>query len=379
MHKMRPRGLRGAASEKELADSSRRFPVRRRFSSRSAEGVVMRNPARSLRLPLVAVFLLLAPPASAGVTIRWVPIGNPGNPCDPQSQGCFGAVSYTYRISRYEVTNAQYAEFLNAKAASDPLGLYNTVMGSGASGGIVRSGVSGSYTYSVKTGFADKPVNNVSFYDALRFTNWLNNGQGNVDTETGAYTLLGGTATPSNWMTVMRNGGAEIFLPSEDEWYKAAYYSSGGLYSDYPTGTDTQTGCDAPTATANRANCTPAVGAVTTVGAYTGSSSPYGTFDQGGNVWEWNEQIVPSHSFRVIRGGGWSDVALGLAASTRGVVDPAGVEWSDFGFRVASAVPPVPIGGVAGPVAAGLLVLTGLLGIAYGQRRQGRASGRTVH
>ena len=39
------------------------------------------------------------------------------------------------------------------------------------------------------------PVNYVDFYDALRFANWMNNGQGNGDTETGAYTLLGGTPT----------------------------------------------------------------------------------------------------------------------------------------------------------------------------------------
>ena len=93
------------------------------------------------------------------------------------------------------MTNAQYAEFLNAKAATDPLGLYNTSMGSDATfGGITRSGVSGSYTYTAKLGFENKPVIYVSFYDALRFSNWLNNGQGSGDTETGAYTLLGGTA-----------------------------------------------------------------------------------------------------------------------------------------------------------------------------------------
>ena len=37
--------------------------------------------------------LLIASSASA-VTMDWTPIGNPGNACDPQSQGCFGAVGY---------------------------------------------------------------------------------------------------------------------------------------------------------------------------------------------------------------------------------------------------------------------------------------------
>src|SRR5690606_15577784 len=151
--------------------------------------------------------------------------------------------------------NAQYAEFLNAKAAADPLALYNTNMGSNAQGGITRSGSSGSYTYSVKPGFENKPVNYVSFYDAMRFTNWLNNGQGGADTESGAYTLLGGTTAPSNGTTVLRNLGANIFLPSENEWYKAAYYDGlSETYFHYPAGTDTQTVCAAPTGIANHAN-----------------------------------------------------------------------------------------------------------------------------
>jgi formylglycine-generating enzyme len=194
-------------------------------------------------LLVAALAALLAPPVSATVIIDWVPIGNAGNAADTPPSNCFaagcGSVAYDYQISMYEVTNAQYVELLNAKAASDPLGLYNTSMGSNATyGGITRSGVSGSYTYAVKSGFADKPVTFVSFYDSLRFANWLNNGQESGDTETGSYTLLGGTATPSNGTTVTRNGGANIVLPSENEWYKAAYYSPGGVYFDFPTGTD---------------------------------------------------------------------------------------------------------------------------------------------
>jgi formylglycine-generating enzyme required for sulfatase activity len=252
--------------------------------------------------------LAAAPLPSAAVTIDWVYVGNPGNAADTPSTNCYaascGSVSYSYYISKYEVTNAQYAEFLNAKAASDPLALYSTSMGSDATfGGITQSGSDGSYTYSVTSGFADKPVVYVSFYDSLRFANWLHNGQGSGDTETGAYTLLGGTATPSNGTTVTRNAGATIFLTSENEWYKAAYYSPVGVYYDYPMGSDTQTGCVVPASdTGNSANCGPVLSALTNVGAYTLSDSPYGTYDQGGNVWEWNEQNV-SGSYRGFRGG----------------------------------------------------------------------------
>jgi formylglycine-generating enzyme required for sulfatase activity len=301
--------------------------------------------------------LVVALPAEA-ITIDWVYIGDPGNAADT-STNCFGAncgsVPYSYYISRYEVTNAQYAEFLNATAAADPLALYSTSMGSQAQGGITRSESPGSYAYAVKPGFADKPVNFVSFYDSLRFINWVGNGQGPGSTETGAYTLLGGTPTPSNGTTVLRNMGASVFLPSENEWYKAAYFD-GTTYFDYPAGTNTATFCAGPQATPNRANCL-SLG-VTNVGAYTGSASPYGTFDQGGNLYEWNEQI-DTLSKRGMRGGSWNNGAINLAASFPDSTNA--VDSSTIGFRVASFVPE------PGP---GLLGMTAVLGLAASLRRR---------
>jgi formylglycine-generating enzyme required for sulfatase activity len=79
-------------------------------------------------------------------------------------------------ISKYEVTNAQYAEFLNLKAAANPLALWDPSMY------IARSGSPGCFTYSVPAAHQNQPVNYVSFYDSLRFTNWLSNGQGSADT-----------------------------------------------------------------------------------------------------------------------------------------------------------------------------------------------------
>ena len=66
-------------------------------------------------------------------TIEMVPVGNAGNPADTST---YGAVSYPYSIGKYEVTNAQYAQFLNAVAVTDPNALYNTSMGSNVRGGI---------------------------------------------------------------------------------------------------------------------------------------------------------------------------------------------------------------------------------------------------
>jgi len=194
--------------------------------------------------------LALAAPASAVVTIAWASVGEPGNPPDVAANchaASCGSVAVPYRIAKHEVTNGQYAEFLNAKAAADPLGLYHPSMDSDATaGGITRGGDPGSYSYAAKPGFADKAVMYVSFYDALRFANWLHNGQGAGDTETGAYTLLGGTPAPGNGLTVTRNPGALVFLPNENEWYKAAFHGGGGLYFDYPAGSDAQIACAPP-------------------------------------------------------------------------------------------------------------------------------------
>jgi formylglycine-generating enzyme required for sulfatase activity len=325
----------------------------------------MRTRALSFSLFVLSGLALLAAPASA-VTVDWVFVGDPGNAADTPSTNCVaancGSVADPYQISKYEVTNAQYAEFLNLKAKADPLGLYNSIlMGSNSFGGITRSGVSGSYTYTVKAGFANKPVNGVSFYDSLRFTNWLNNGQGSGDTETGAYTLEGGTATPSNGTTVTRNSGAIVFLPSENEWYKAAYYDAlSATYFDYPAGTDTATVCSAPTGTANHANCSPAGVGLTDVGAYAGSASPYGTFDQGGNVFEWNETLASGD--RGFRGGNWSNTVGPLAASRPFATVPTS-ESVTVGFRVASVVP---------EPGTSLLMMIGLAGLAARQKRRRR-------
>jgi formylglycine-generating enzyme required for sulfatase activity len=310
--------------------------------------------------------LLFAPlgATATNIAIPTVLVGNPGNTPDPLTGNSYGSVCYEYRIGTTEVTNAQYAAFLNEKAKSDPLALYNTNMGGDAPGerygGITRSGSDGSYTYALKTDMANKPVTFVNWFDSIRFANWLHNGQGSGDTETGAYTLLGGTPIPSNSDSITRNVGATWFLPSEDEWYKSAYYqpfSQGGdadSYWLYPTASNS-----APTiATANAfgdignpgknvanyemgAFWHQILGYVTTVGsAGPLSQSFYGTSDQGGNVEEWNETLIGVNgAFRDLRGGSWGGHTAFLGSAFRLAVGPT-VEAEDTGFRVATVPEP---------------------------------------
>ena len=190
-----------------------------------------------MKTTCVFVFLLGSGLSASAITIDTVPIGNPGNPpdlryIDDQHPNGVGSVAYSFNMAKAEVTNSQYVAFLNAVAATDPYGLYSTSMTSTTWGGIVRSGSSGSYSYSVKApigeyySWENKPVVWVDWGAAARFANWLNNGQptGAEDsstTENGAYTLNGATSQAA-LVLVNRNPGARWFIPTEDEWYKAA-------------------------------------------------------------------------------------------------------------------------------------------------------------
>jgi formylglycine-generating enzyme len=174
----------------------------------------------------------------------------------------------------------------------------------------------------------------VSFYDALRFVNWLENGQpdgpqGPATTEDGAYTITSaGIATNS----IARNPSAHFALPTEDEWYKAAYYlTSTHSYVAYPILVSGGIFCTPPLASSNTANCGDAVGDSVSVASY-GAASPNGTRDQGGNVWEWTEST--SGADRRIRGGGFHSPASELSSANSGLDAAPLVEDADVGFRV---------------------------------------------
>ncbi|MGE0480027.1 MAG: SUMF1/EgtB/PvdO family nonheme iron enzyme [Phycisphaerae bacterium] len=290
---------------------------------------------------------------SVGVVIETVLVGNPGNPADAQRDGSFGSVSYVYRMGKYEVTAGQYAAFLNAVAAADSYGLYNLQMWTHAEGcKIERSGSPGSYAYSVAPDWANRPVNFVSFGDALRFANWLHNGQpgGAQDlntTEDGSY-LLDGRWTDEQLQGVIRKPDATWVVPSEDEWYKAAYHANDGVtgnYFNYPMGVDVGISNDLTDpdpgahATYFRTPNDFTIGAPyyrTEVGAHENSASPYGTLDQGGNVVEWNESI-PLFNGRGLRGGAYLWGSDLLARWVRPIEYHSSDEFSDIGFRIGRA------------------------------------------
>ncbi len=279
--------------------------------------------------------------AQADVVFDMVDIGNAGNRADTTGHG---SVGYEYRIGRYEVTVAQYTEFLNAVAASDPYGLYRDSMGqSGGPGNpfITRSGEAGSYIYAAVAGKENEPVRWVSLYDGMRFCNWLANGQGSGDTETGSYTLSLGVFTP-------RNAGATWAISSQDEWYKAAYYDAEhDAYRLYPNGSDAEPAEPTDGTTPREMN----FGGLpywapegtweyfTSIGETTGHS-PYGVCDMGGNVDEWTDtaDAYPYDFLRITRGGAFNEDGSALSSGQSSIYEPD-TEGAGFGFRVAYIVP----------------------------------------
>lgn len=305
----------------------------------------------------------------AGQDLELLKVDDAGNPADLSG---YGAVAAPYWIGSFELTNRQYAKFLNAVAGTDPNDLFAPLMASNPVGGIERFGPTGAYTYATKTNMADKPVNFVSFWSVCRYCNWLHNGlpngaQGPATTEDGAYDLTDPTALTNN--TVVRKAGAKYHIPNQDEWDKAAYYdprtaAQNGPPGDdhywlYPTVSDTPPTVATADASGHIDNDTDPVanynsgadwnalnGNVTTVGSGgIGATSYYGGSDMAGNVREMLEDIDGLD--RLVRGGDYAGDETTLASTDSAAArlfSPSAVAAST-GIRVAalesSPTPPV--------------------------------------
>lgn len=291
--------------------------------------------------------------ARAGtVNIDLVQVDDVMNVAD--SRTGYGAVAYPYRIGKYDVTMGQYAAFLNSVAVSgDPYGLYNASMATATpTYGVTQTSTTAGYVYAAKGNSENVPVTYVDWGDAARFVNWLANGEpagpeGPGTTETGTYALNGSTGSAA-LIAVTRSTTATWVLPTVDEWYKAAYYVGGGTNSRYwlyPTQNNNSPSNVLSSAGTNSASFTLVSGSppvatrsdptnwLTPVGAFASSPGPYGTFDQGGNIYQWTETPVSGTYFKD-RGGSFAAAAVAMASVSDGGSPPTGSDES-LGFRVA--------------------------------------------
>lgn len=290
---------------------------------------------------LAAVLAVIVLPARAATTIDtfgsgantftidFVDIGNPGNGDDAGAGGGsysspFGGVSYAYRMGAYEISQDAITKATASGLASVTAGAWS----------------------------ASKPAANMDWYEAAAFVNWLNTSTGHHKaydlTFSGIWNMAAwssGEAWQTGGQNLFRHKDAFYFLPSEDEWFKAAYHKNDGAtanYWDYPTGSN-----NIPTAIISGTGAGTALYDNTPISPadvdQDGGLSPYGTRGQGGNVFEWVESAFDgvnnlSNESRPIRGGAWYFGEDGMRSSLRLSYGPRST-GNDLGFRVASVVP----------------------------------------
>jgi hypothetical protein len=255
-------------------------------------------------------------------------MGSMGNAAD--SRTGYGAVPYEYRMGKYEISQ-------DAITKATASGMANVT--------------AGAWT-------GNQPAAAISWYEAAAFVNWLNTSTGNQ----AAYNLSYSAVQPYGWSMTLwssryawdfggenlyRHRDAVYFLPSENEWYKAAYYVAGASYYVYPTAQDSD-----PTAVASGTGARSAVyeqpfGQGPAGVDVAGGLSPAGTMGQGGNVFEWSESAFDGSNSsasedRAFRGGAWMADRGALNSLTRLGDDPSNAD-NFIGFRVASVdAAPIP-------------------------------------
>ena len=252
---------------------------------------------------MMMVLISISGLAQAG----FVTIGNAGNAADTANGGIYGDVAYTYRISATEVT---IAEFAASDAGDGDENYWNT---------------------SGRTVGPNAPASMASLYEARKYCNWLTT----RDVNSGYYGNGGNNMSGLSHDAYAAANGLTYFLPTEDEWYKAAYFKTDASgYSLYANGT-----ANVPThGTASGWNYYNG-GYVNGAPNYTwtagyGGVEQNGTVNMMGNVWEWMET-----SSGVLRGGGYGNIEYYLCSSGSYVHDPVS-EGDSVGFRVVAIPEP---------------------------------------
>lgn len=263
-----------------------------------------------------------------------------------------GRVDYEYSIGKLEVTTAQWVEFLNAaldRPANDRIPYVAVPDFWG--GAETFSPIPGGRRFAVRPGQGLLPVGDITWRMAAVLCNWYSNDKrmdraaflnGAYDTST--FGFVGNIFTDQ----LTHNVGAKYWIPTWDEWLKAAHYDpdrngdgQGGWWV-YSNGTDVPLISGPPGV--GQANFGFTDGAFTIpLGAYPQTQSPWGLLDVAGGTGEWTEDVLTGGfgiRWRRWEGSYW--------LSGSGIVDAVFTEGGDDfphiadyrnGFRIASSVP----------------------------------------
>ncbi len=258
-------------------------------------------------------------------------------------------------LSRYPVTNAQFAEFVQAGGYKDEQFWPEAIAAKFWQNGKFKGGYDNAfreqpYDHGAPFNFSNHPVVGIAWYEALAFARWL-------DLQ----------CQKENWLP----SNLRIQLPSEAEWEKAgrggleipqnyviaplheistkklaSYQKNLHVQRRYPWGDPAES---------NFANYSDTgIGATSAVGCFSGGASPYGCEEMSGNVWEWTRSLfkeypyqtddgreqldAPNSEYRVLRGGAFDLNDWYVRCAYRLRFDP-GYRVSGFGFHVSAARP----------------------------------------
>jgi hypothetical protein len=315
--------------------------------------IVCRVVAAALCFPIASAAVAQVP----NYDFQWATITDVNNPA--YGGGPFGelagrgSVAYEYRISRLELTSAQFMEFVNTFWESEQIPLPHWFIGSSG----ISFDLQGPYALRDDIPNAGMvPVIGLNWRTAAMYCNWLHNGKSSdlASTQSGAYDVSTFGTNPDGTFTdqMTRSPGAKFWIPSLDEWLKAAHYDPNrygkgqGGWWQYPNASDVPL-TDGPPGIGqtNGAGTFDWQSPPTYVplGAYDNVQSSWGLWDVAGGAGEWTEEVIDwgdGPRFRVIDGswaGAWRELTY--------LDTPYGIYWDQpgdmgqYGLRVASAVP----------------------------------------